>query len=725
MSTTDTPVERSQDEDRYYYADGERIPLRPSTHFMALRASGDADLAFSEVSAIAASPTAQTPPGAVLVLPEQDLIVVEVCEEPLGPVPGIASAAPQPEAVEALVATSGELELGPPVYETTEAGNVDSLVPTGEIIVKFGERTPADAVDALLRAHRVEVRQSDYPEPGAYLVATVDGDSIDIANALHEHELVDYAEPNFTHIVPRLAAETATRTDAGDVVVADDLEVVPAAPEGPTATVSDPAFPQQWGLVTIRAPQAWDVTMGSAGITIAIIDEGCDLSHEDLVYKLPGYDAWDGDDNPTPNGNDAHGTACAGVAAARANNGRGGAGVAPGCRTLPIRIAKGVGGGFWDTTSAKVADGIRKAVDRGADVLSNSYGVAPSSVVTSAFQYARTNGRGGRGCVIAAATGNGDVRGVIYPARLSPTIPGFLAVGASNQWDQRKSKTSLDGEHWWGSNFGPEVDLVAPGVKIYTTDIMGSAGYAAGNYAPTFNGTSSATPHVAGVAALVLSVDPDLRSWEVEDILKMTADDLGAAGRDEQFGFGRLNAHRAVLAARRLAVDVQVTPVFLGSGRECFMRLNVRVHNPGINSVRLNSLVLRSHTADGTSEVDRMELVAQPGGVMAPRSGDVQRLSRVLLRANGTQASWSYRWSASWTYTFWRPTSPALPLHAGSTLADSDARTVVAEPIWGSRQGGRRAAGVAPVDGVAPAEAADGGTLTVDRGVRSITITFG
>ena len=119
--------------------------------------------------------------------------------------------------------------------------------------------------------------------------------------------------------------------------------------------------------------------MGAPGISVAIIDEGCDLAHEDLVYKTPGYDAYDGDNNPSPLPADGHGTSCAGVAGAKANNAKGGAGVAPKCKILPVRIAKGIGGGFWDTTSAKVADGIRKAVDRGADVLSNSYGVGPSS----------------------------------------------------------------------------------------------------------------------------------------------------------------------------------------------------------------------------------------------------------------------------------------------------------------------------------------------------------
>jgi hypothetical protein len=406
---------------------------------------------------------------------------------------------------------------------------------------------------------------------------------------------------------------------------------------------------------------------------------------------------------------------------------------------MPIRIAQGVGGGFWSTTDAKVADGIRKAVDapRSADVLSNSYGLSPSTAVTNAFKHAQTNGRGGKGCPIAAAAGTANTPPVIYPAKLSPTIPGFLAVSATNEWDQRKSTTSLDGETWWGSSFGPEVDIAAPGVHIYASDIMGAAGYGGGNYVPNFNGTSSATPHVAGLMGLILSVDPDLRSWEVEDIIKLTADDLGPGGRDQEFGFGRINCRRALEAASRLWYQISVVPEFIGAGRECFMRMNVRIYNPGINSLRLDSLVATSHNPSWTAEIDRFEYRPNPGGIMAPRSSNDVRLNRILLKANGNLASWSYRWALAWTYTYWRPGGPSFPLSAESPLAESEGRQVRADVVRGS---GDSTGGTTPHNGSSVlatqsalangtstgngVTAATGDTISVDRNTKAITIVI-
>ena len=164
---------------------------------------------------------------------------------------------------------------------------------------------------------------------------------------------------------------------------------------------------------------------------------------------------------------------------------------------------------------------------------------------------ARTKGRGGKGSIIVVAAGNANGP-VNYPA----TLPEVMCVGASNEWDERKSKTSKDGETWWGSCFGPEMDLVAPGVHIATTDISGASGYAGGNYSLAFNGTSSATPHVAAAAALVLSVAPSLKEKAVRDILTSEATKMTAAGKldplrkwNKEMGWGRLDIHASLRRA--------------------------------------------------------------------------------------------------------------------------------------------------------------------------------
>jgi thermitase len=743
---------QSTDSQPFYYADGEKVPLVPSQHFVAVRSDEkDGGTASHAASGIAESFGSTQQPVRVIDLPQYNLTVIAVPD-------ALDSRAEAPAAsVRAAVARRADVKMGPPVYETADAPAREALIPVGEILVRFkADSSPAKQRSLLEKLH-LQVRREDYPEPGTTLAATSNGgDTVDLANKLHESDEVEFAQPNFVHLTPRLGAAMnptmGTLYDRSGSTVGDDELVMegarpevraaqesvePVAPPaaGPTATVSDPAFASQWNLRKIKAPESWDITMGSSAISVAVIDEGCDLTHEDITFRTPGYDAYAGDNTPQPVGNDAHGTACSGIVAMRPNNGRGGAGVAPNCRVLPIRIAQGIGGGFWDTTDAKVADGIRTAVNRGADVLSNSYGLGASTVVSNAFRFAQTNGRGGKGCPIAAATGNGDVRGVIYPANLSPTIPGFLAVGASNEWDQRKSKTSLDGENWWGSNFGPEVDVVAPGVHIYASDIMGAAGYGSGNYAPAFNGTSSATPHVAGLMALILSVDADLRSWEVEDIIKLTADDFGTAGRDEQFGFGRINCRRALEAASRLWYEVTVAPQFFGTGRECFMRLNVRMYNPGINSVRLDTLTVTSHSADGSAEIDRLEYRPNPGGVMAPRSNQDLRLNSILLKANGNQSAWSYRWALNWTYTFWRPSAAAFALSATQEpVTDSGGQQAAGRTARGGAESTRRQtstpSGTGAMNGdgeYAPTFAASNGvagdSIAIDRQQRTITIT--
>jgi len=304
---------------------------------------------------------------------------------------------------------------------------------------------------------------------------------------------------------------------------------------------------QLWGDsdADIDVEKGWKDTVGDPSVTIAILDEGVDLDHPDLEANLvPGYDATGLGSQGGHSGNDAHGTNCAGIAAAVTENGIGVAGIAHGASLMPVRIAYS-SGSFWITTDSWIADAFDWAWENGADILSNSWGGGtPSSVITNAIERAKDDGRDGKGSVVVFSAGNDD-DDVNYPAELNDV----LAVAALSPCDERKDQTSCDGEYWWGSSHGPKLDLSAPGVHMYSTDIAGSSGYDSGDYFYNFNGTSSAAPVVAGVAALVLSRDSTLTAREVEDILEDTADDLGKTGRDNETGHGRVNAHQAVIAA--------------------------------------------------------------------------------------------------------------------------------------------------------------------------------
>jgi thermitase len=321
----------------------------------------------------------------------------------------------------------------------------------------------------------------------------------------------------------------------------------------PAIAAHDPLQEFQYAVRITKAVEAWERVTPSPKIKIAILDEGVDAAHPDLRAAICGsFDAVDGDCDQQPNPWDAHGTACAGLAAAIPNNAQGIRGIAGGCSLLAVRIAFSKSEGEdWVTGDSQISDAIDWAWQNGADILSNSWGGGPPSrAIDLAFERARSLGRNGKGCVIVVAAGN-DAGPVDFPG----TLPNVLTVAASNEFDEPKTLTSDDGEFWWGSNFGPEVDIAAPGVNNYTTDISGDAGYNDGgsldsNYYSNFNGTSSATPIVAGVAALVLSANPDLKEDQVREVLKQTADKVGGIiyinNRNDQMGHGRVNALKAV-----------------------------------------------------------------------------------------------------------------------------------------------------------------------------------
>ena len=432
------------------------------------------------------------------------------------------NAAPDPDHGQALEALRGEDAVldAQPVFRI---GSVQ-VVATGRVVLGVDPEQP---VDALLERFGLTAVSRDEERVIADIPAG--HDVFDVVAAIEEAPGVRYAEPEFVAVGQHLPS----RADAGS-------PLIPA-----------PLAATQYAMQITRAEQAWAIQPGDPAVRIAIIDEGVDIQHPDLKAQVVGsFDAVDNDSYQQPNPWDGHGTACAGLAAANGAQPGGVRGSGRGCSILAIRIAYADHvNGPWQTTQDWVARAIDWASANGASVLSNSWQFPPSNPIRVALENARVKGRGGRGCVIVAAAGNDYGTAVTFPARLSTV----LAVGASNEYDEAKTLDSADHETFWGSSYGPEVDVAAPGVHNLTTDIVGSGGYAAGSYHATFNGTSAATPIVAGACGLILSKRPDLTEAQVRAIITGTADKVGqfayVGGRNDHMGAGRLNVLAAVQAA--------------------------------------------------------------------------------------------------------------------------------------------------------------------------------
>ena len=277
---------------------------------------------------------------------------------------------------------------------------------------------------------------------------------------------------------------------------------------------TDPLFGSQWNMSRIRVPEAHAITRGRPGVRVAIVDTGVDMKHPDLVGHVESV--WDfihqDDDARDDNG---HGTHCAGVVVAQPD-GVGVLGVAPGVTVLAVKALDEEGLGTW----SQVAEGIVAAVRRRADVINLSLGAPQASFTLSeAVKFAVESG-----VTVVAAAGNENSDIPSYPA----SWPGVISVGSSNTKDLKSPF----------SNCGPTLTLAAPGSKIVSTLRYGEWG--------EMSGTSMASPHVAGVAALIKSVAPGFTSAQIRDRLVATVDDLGAPGRDDQTGAGRVNALKAI-----------------------------------------------------------------------------------------------------------------------------------------------------------------------------------
>lgn len=285
----------------------------------------------------------------------------------------------------------------------------------------------------------------------------------------------------------------------------------------------------QWNLPAIETNRGWNLSKGSKDVIIAVVDTGVDLNHTDLAGQLvPGYNVVD--PKKDPEDDVGHGTHVAGIIGALVNNREGVAGVSWYNKIMPVKALDGSGSG----TTYAVAEGIIWATDNGAKIINMSLGnYADSQFLHDAIKYAYD-----RDVLLVAASGNDNTERPGYPA----AYPEVLAVGATNQ-----DMTRAD-----YSNYGDYIDVTAPGTNIAST-------YPGNQYA-ALSGTSMASPHVAAMAGLIRSLNPELSNQEVMDLMKSQAVDLGDKGKDKYFGNGQVDVFRSLQAADYQSRPIQLWP---------------------------------------------------------------------------------------------------------------------------------------------------------------------
>ena len=360
-----------------------------------------------------------------------------------------------------------------------EAPPPPQLIP-GQVVIGLAEGTSLS--DLNLQPHIVPdfSDSAELAEINVVILDVTPGKEIETANALQQQANVMFAEPNY-------------------LLYAD---FVP----------NDTHWGDQYAPASVGAPDAWDVTTGNSAVVLAIMDSGIDISHPEFTGRLlTGYDFVDNDN--IPQDGDGHGTHVAGIAAATGNNGRGIAGIDWQARILPIRILNNFGSG----STVNFAKGILYAIENKADVINLSLGTSVnSSLLEYSTYYAYQSG-------IALVASAGNFNGpVSYPA----AYPWVLAVGATNSLDQR----------WASSNYGAQLDLVAPGVDIYSTGLAGSYFYE--------TGTSMSAPLVSGTAALLAGRSGFSTPNRIYTAITNTASQYPA--RDDYLGYGLLQVDAAL-----------------------------------------------------------------------------------------------------------------------------------------------------------------------------------
>ena len=466
-------------------------------------------------------------------------------------------------ALKAKYSTYGKITCSQLVNGKTE------ILMTGKILLQPKKSIRIEQVLSLIKDRAFVKTNTAY---NTFTLEAFDTDEvIELANIIYESGLVDWCHPDFWAEIQR--------------------------------TTNDPLFAQQYYLnqsnnIDINAPEAFALTGGAGcdNIRVAVIDDGVE-NHEDIngrvlqgftVRNPNGFGAPVANLPPTGLYTIGHGQACAGIIAASRDNAIGIAGIAPNSRIIPINIffdwfistdTQGRQSIMFRETPENIAASINWAwnpLQGNADVISNSWGWPTSGpggpeadAIIQAITNARTLGRvrNGvtKGCPVIFASGNSATfyTGVTFPANTN----GVITVGAID-----RNGAILD-----YSSRGAEMNLVAPSGPrsgdVVTTDREGGNGYETGAYTSTFNGTSAAAPQVSGVAALMLSANPELTETQVRNIIQNSATNMGAAGFDNTFGFGRLNAFGALQSA------LNSLPTISGSSVVCSSNSTYTINN--------------------------------------------------------------------------------------------------------------------------------------------------
>ncbi|MDK2931786.1 MAG: serine protease [Bacillota bacterium] len=414
-----------------------------------------------------------------------------------------------------------------------------------DFLATFRPGATPDQIRATAERHGYSVKRV-IEGTGIYVINVPRGiDPALAAEGFKDDPLVEHAQPNYMARVGEAPAVPATpaapAVPGADVTPVTTIPVAQIAQVSPVAQIAqastsgtaalgtarvarrvpnDPYYPRQWGPEAMSLPYAWDFTTGSSSVVVAVIDTGVQTDHPDLAGHITaGYDFY----NRTTYVRDinGHGTHVAGIIGALTNNGVGMAGINWNVRIMPLKVTDDSGSGYLDLSM--IIEALRYAADHGANVVNMSFQIGGATTGEDPFMDQAIEYAYNKGVTMVAAAGNDGEPWVAYPAR----DPRVIAVGAVGP--------DLARATW--SNYGSEVDVVAPGADILSTWPTNSFANA--------SGTSMATPHVAGLAALMIA--SGVRGpAAVAKALHETAMDLGSPGRDSEYGWGVVNAHAAV-----------------------------------------------------------------------------------------------------------------------------------------------------------------------------------